>query len=349
MTLNILKLQVTFSLRGECGLLHLNFSVIPDVAVWQEKFCLMAVKAYVMESMAYLTAGMMDRPGFPDCSVEAAMVKVSTAGEGPCVHSQGLHLGRWEEHCSQVKWWLLFSLYPTSSDLYQVKPAGNRLGISQPSWAGGSHKHRDTQLHSSCQPGQAPAVPAFPESWWQNKPCGISRLWLPGCLSLMVWSLQKTPALSSSQAATAALPVWGCPFPWDVPFWRVPCALWGHCLGLTRPPEPQGRCSRGVNRTGVTHRKYCSSVLQIQAQSRPCCVYCWFMVCSLVVKPWPMAGIQLWRCLGLCEWGSADPWRPWLHEGLSLRALPQGHQDPAHLWGKYQGPVLTANWTSHIL
>lgn len=37
----------------------------------------MAVKAYVMESMAYLTAGMMDRPGFPDCSVEAAMVKVS--------------------------------------------------------------------------------------------------------------------------------------------------------------------------------------------------------------------------------------------------------------------------------
>lgn len=36
----------------------------------------MAVKAYVMESMAYLTAGMMDRPGFPDCSVEAAMVKV---------------------------------------------------------------------------------------------------------------------------------------------------------------------------------------------------------------------------------------------------------------------------------
>ncbi|NXS22049.1 ACAD9 dehydrogenase, partial [Mystacornis crossleyi] len=39
----------------------------------QEKFCLMAVNAYVMESMAYLTAGMMDRPGFPDCSMEAAM------------------------------------------------------------------------------------------------------------------------------------------------------------------------------------------------------------------------------------------------------------------------------------
>lgn len=36
----------------------------------------MAINAYVMESMAYLTAGMMDRPGVPDCSLEAAMVKV---------------------------------------------------------------------------------------------------------------------------------------------------------------------------------------------------------------------------------------------------------------------------------
>lgn len=40
---------------------------------------LMAQKAYVMESMAYLTAGMLDQPGFPDCSIEAAMVKVSPA------------------------------------------------------------------------------------------------------------------------------------------------------------------------------------------------------------------------------------------------------------------------------
>lgn len=61
--------------------------MIPHIAICQEKFCLMAVKAYVMESMAYLTAGMMDKPGFPDCSVEAAMVKVSRAGEGLCVQS----------------------------------------------------------------------------------------------------------------------------------------------------------------------------------------------------------------------------------------------------------------------
>lgn len=44
----------------------------------QEKFAVMALNAFVMESMAYLTAGMMDRPGNPDCSVEAAMVKVRT-------------------------------------------------------------------------------------------------------------------------------------------------------------------------------------------------------------------------------------------------------------------------------
>ncbi|XP_038596755.1 complex I assembly factor ACAD9, mitochondrial isoform X2 [Tachyglossus aculeatus] len=48
---------------------------ISEFGLIKEKFALMAQKAYVMESMAYLTAGMLDRPGFPDCSVEAAMVK----------------------------------------------------------------------------------------------------------------------------------------------------------------------------------------------------------------------------------------------------------------------------------
>uniref|UniRef100_A0AAY4EBX6 Acyl-CoA dehydrogenase family, member 9 n=1 Tax=Denticeps clupeoides TaxID=299321 RepID=A0AAY4EBX6_9TELE len=52
----------------------------------QDKFALMAQNAFVMESMAYLTAGMMDRPGLPDCSVEAAMVKVfSSEGLWICV------------------------------------------------------------------------------------------------------------------------------------------------------------------------------------------------------------------------------------------------------------------------
>uniref|UniRef100_A0A8C4PZ77 Complex I assembly factor ACAD9, mitochondrial n=2 Tax=Eptatretus burgeri TaxID=7764 RepID=A0A8C4PZ77_EPTBU len=57
-----------------------------DFGMIQEKFAVMAMQAYVMESMAYLTAGMLDRPGMPDCSVEAAMVKVfSSEGAWVCV------------------------------------------------------------------------------------------------------------------------------------------------------------------------------------------------------------------------------------------------------------------------
>ncbi|NWJ09880.1 ACAD9 dehydrogenase, partial [Crypturellus undulatus] len=59
---------------------------LSEFGLIQEKFSLMAVQAYVMESMAYLTAGMLDRPGLPDCSVEAAMVKVfSSEGAWRCV------------------------------------------------------------------------------------------------------------------------------------------------------------------------------------------------------------------------------------------------------------------------
>lgn len=52
----------------------------------QEKFAIMAQNAFVMESMAYLTAGLMDRPGVPDCSVEAAMVKVKICGHILTIH-----------------------------------------------------------------------------------------------------------------------------------------------------------------------------------------------------------------------------------------------------------------------
>ena len=45
----------------------------------QEKFAKMAVTAYTMESMAYLTAGIIDMYEEPDCAVEAAMVKVGCA------------------------------------------------------------------------------------------------------------------------------------------------------------------------------------------------------------------------------------------------------------------------------
>ncbi|XP_078270079.1 complex I assembly factor ACAD9, mitochondrial [Rhinoraja longicauda] len=59
---------------------------LSEFGLIQEKFALMALQAYVMESMAYLTAGMMDRPGEPDCSLEAAMVKIfSSEGAWTCI------------------------------------------------------------------------------------------------------------------------------------------------------------------------------------------------------------------------------------------------------------------------
>lgn len=59
---------------------------LSEFGLIQEKFALMAQKAYVMESMAYLTAGMLDQPEYPDCSVEAAMVKVfSSESAWQCV------------------------------------------------------------------------------------------------------------------------------------------------------------------------------------------------------------------------------------------------------------------------
>ncbi|XP_061640596.1 complex I assembly factor ACAD9, mitochondrial isoform X6 [Phyllopteryx taeniolatus] len=48
---------------------------LSEFGMIQEKFAVMALNAFVMESMAYLTSGMMDRPGLPDCSLEAAVVK----------------------------------------------------------------------------------------------------------------------------------------------------------------------------------------------------------------------------------------------------------------------------------
>ncbi|XP_026999778.2 complex I assembly factor ACAD9, mitochondrial [Tachysurus fulvidraco] len=59
---------------------------LAEFGMIQEKFAIMAQNVFVMESMAYLTAGLMDRPGVPDCSVEAAMVKVfSSEGAWVCV------------------------------------------------------------------------------------------------------------------------------------------------------------------------------------------------------------------------------------------------------------------------
>ncbi|XP_012368023.1 acyl-CoA dehydrogenase family member 9, mitochondrial [Octodon degus] len=49
---------------------------LSEFGLIQEKFALMAQKVYAMESMSYLTAGMLDHPECPDCSIETAVVKV---------------------------------------------------------------------------------------------------------------------------------------------------------------------------------------------------------------------------------------------------------------------------------
>ncbi|KAK7102634.1 complex I assembly factor ACAD9, mitochondrial-like [Littorina saxatilis] len=59
---------------------------LSEFGLIQEKFAKMAVTAYAMESMAYLTAGIIDMYEEPDCAVEAAMVKIfSSEGCWTCV------------------------------------------------------------------------------------------------------------------------------------------------------------------------------------------------------------------------------------------------------------------------
>ncbi|XP_048347747.1 complex I assembly factor ACAD9, mitochondrial [Sphaerodactylus townsendi] len=65
---------------------------LSEFGLIQEKIALMARKAYVMESMAYLTAGMMDKPGIPDCSIEAAMVKVFSSESAWVCVSEALQI-----------------------------------------------------------------------------------------------------------------------------------------------------------------------------------------------------------------------------------------------------------------
>ncbi|XP_037379802.1 complex I assembly factor ACAD9, mitochondrial [Talpa occidentalis] len=81
----MLKKLIGMTAEYACTRKQFN-KTLSEFGLIQEKFALMAQKTYVMESMAYLTAGMLDRPGFPDCSIEAAMVKVfSSEAAWQCV------------------------------------------------------------------------------------------------------------------------------------------------------------------------------------------------------------------------------------------------------------------------
>ena len=50
---------------------------LKDFGLIQEKFAKIALKGYGMESMAYMTAGLLDDNPNVDASMEAAMVKVN--------------------------------------------------------------------------------------------------------------------------------------------------------------------------------------------------------------------------------------------------------------------------------
>jgi len=50
---------------------------LSEFGLIKEKISRLALSTYTMESMAYLTAGMIDSGDYEDCAVEAAMVKVS--------------------------------------------------------------------------------------------------------------------------------------------------------------------------------------------------------------------------------------------------------------------------------
>ncbi|XP_055413463.1 complex I assembly factor ACAD9, mitochondrial isoform X1 [Bubalus kerabau] len=85
MVAGMLKKLIEMTAEYACTRKQFNRN-LSEFGLIQEKFALMAQKAYVMESMAYLTAAMLDAPGFPDCSIEAAMVKVfSSEGAWTCV------------------------------------------------------------------------------------------------------------------------------------------------------------------------------------------------------------------------------------------------------------------------
>lgn len=49
---------------------------LKDFGLIQEKLGRLTIDTYVMESLSYLTAGMLDSGNYQDCAVEAAIVKV---------------------------------------------------------------------------------------------------------------------------------------------------------------------------------------------------------------------------------------------------------------------------------
>ncbi|KAL3853840.1 hypothetical protein ACJMK2_017341 [Sinanodonta woodiana] len=81
-------LKKLIGLTTEHAISRMQFgSKLCEFKLIKEKFAKMAVTTYAMESMAYLTAGIIDMYEKPDLSVEAAMVKIfSSEGCWMCVN-----------------------------------------------------------------------------------------------------------------------------------------------------------------------------------------------------------------------------------------------------------------------
>jgi len=62
----------------QSSVLHDNdvVTLVNCVIVGQSKFANIEMDAYVMESMGYITAGILDSVVHPDASIESAIVKV---------------------------------------------------------------------------------------------------------------------------------------------------------------------------------------------------------------------------------------------------------------------------------
>jgi len=68
----------TFAHFVQSSVLHDNdvVTLVNCVIVGQSKFANIEMDAYVMESMGYITAGILDSVVHPDASIESAIVKV---------------------------------------------------------------------------------------------------------------------------------------------------------------------------------------------------------------------------------------------------------------------------------
>lgn len=216
--LNILKLQGFLSLRVDCGLLHWISVWFLTLLCGRRSFVWWLWKPTWWRAWLTWLQGWWTGQASLTAPWRLPWSRWALQGkEGLCAQAQGLH---WTGRGALQPGEMMAAALPVSHKLILNKTCREHTGNVP------AQEHRDTQLHSSCQPGQAAAVAAFPGNWWQSKPCGISRLWLPGCPSwcghcreLVLWAPAKQLQL--------LCPCGAAPFPAMCPFGE--CLV--HCEG----------------------------------------------------------------------------------------------------------------------